>query len=373
MRDLWISLGQSNLNGRGSAILNPHQAGDANDHLDAVQYYWSNNSAETQLQTSGGDWIAMAPKVSPDRFGFEMTFAREMANMGRSVSIFKVGRGGSDLAIDWLPPLGDMYLRFKSEWQAALATHPGAFTFRGFIWIQGEGDANNAGKAAAYQANMGTLFTQIRSDLSAPSAKVIYNQLHTDSNGSEKATVRAGQAAYEGTDANAIMVNLDDLDHDAPGAHFLSQGYVDMGPRMTRYWHSGIVIRASIVNGREMNTPAGWEQTEEIDDWVSLYPAGRNNGRVVHAQIASERPGLDGAWLCFGDNDDLVSLQTIATAGDVWTIADLRADVGVVATEFKTNWVDKRAAAVGEIVTLNVDMPGLVHPDTLESTTVIPT
>ena len=80
------------------------------------------------------------------------------------------------------------------------------------VWLQGETDAGDLTDATNYQANLTTLFTNLRSDLNCPNLFVMVVQLNAATTfGPYQSMIRAAQAAYVASDPNSVLINVDDV------------------------------------------------------------------------------------------------------------------------------------------------------------------
>ena len=161
--DLFILAGQSNAQGwAGDAAQYPPDPG----HLDQnILFYWDNpgrsssQGAWTNLQAQGG--------IFPHgHFGPEVTFARALRAAGYHPAIFKYSQGSTSLATEWgWPGKGMMYDQMVQELREAITQLQQAgdtVRIRGFVWIQGESDANSAESAHAYKARLKAVLNDMR-------------------------------------------------------------------------------------------------------------------------------------------------------------------------------------------------------------------
>jgi hypothetical protein len=90
-----------------------------------------------------------------------------------------------------------------------------------------------------------------------------------------------------------------------------------------------------------------WATVEHSAGWSTLYPLGRRSVRY-HAWLAvdGDAPGLPpaaagrGVWVvCCEGQRGATRLKAIAAASpNAWTLRELRADGGALATAIKNNW-----------------------------------
>jgi hypothetical protein len=89
--------------------------------------------------------------------------------------------------------------------------------------------------------------------------------------------------------------------------------------------------------------PNSWEVTPESSDWYSVFPQGRETPNLyLHAKKMAERNG-NAALFVFTPSAALADrLETFASASSkAWTLAELKADNGALATTIKTYWTDR--------------------------------
>ena len=99
-------------------------------------------------------------------FGLEVAFARKLKADGCNPAIFKFTLGSTSNANNWkLPGQGGMYDDMVKQLATAVQMlRQGGHTvkFRGFVWIQGESDAETKPMAQAYEERLKTLVTDLR-------------------------------------------------------------------------------------------------------------------------------------------------------------------------------------------------------------------
>lgn len=164
--DLFILAGQSNAQGwMGEGTSYPD---DPNELDQSIRFYW----VTPRHGSSGGEWTHL--KAQPGRFtsghfGLEVTFARALKEAGGNPAIFKYSLGSTSIARDWgAPGDGKMYDQMAQELRKAfrqLRDTGHQVMVRGFIWIQGESDAENEEMAAAYELHLGALIEDLRENV----------------------------------------------------------------------------------------------------------------------------------------------------------------------------------------------------------------
>lgn len=202
---------------------------------------------EALLPYSGSGGANMGP---------EQTIGRWLVNHNvyPNPALVKFAVSSTRLDVHWLSqfPSGTattMYQDFIAQLKARRTELNRQYD--GLVWIQGESDAGSASAANAYQANLGTFFTRVRTDLGLPNLPVFIQQLNRATSASTavlRDTVRAAQAAYVLTDPNAVLVNVDDIFLESD-PHYAMIGQADMGERNALAIRNFILPSASIEMG----------------------------------------------------------------------------------------------------------------------------
>jgi len=169
--DLFIWAGQSNAQGwAGDAQFYP-QTNIALDDSIGLYYTFVNTS------NSGGNWIKMQAQTgrfAAGHFGAEVSFARKLKSAGYNPVIFKYSIGATSIYNDWKKPgAGGIYDQMVLEFQKAvslLTTQGYKVNIRGFVWIQGESDAENDLMANAYYENLNALVRDVKVNLAKNNA-----------------------------------------------------------------------------------------------------------------------------------------------------------------------------------------------------------
>lgn len=101
-------------------------------------------------------------------FGPEVTFSRALKNAGYNPAIFKFTKGATNLSNNWKAPgsfgfYDDMVAKLAiAYWIRRCRPYN---NIKGFIWIQGEADETNDARAAAYHANLSSLLSDMRTNV----------------------------------------------------------------------------------------------------------------------------------------------------------------------------------------------------------------
>lgn len=121
------------------------------------------------IGSSGGKWITLSKQAGRFRaghFGPEITFARQLKKQGTDVAIFKCTLGSTSIVKNWKLPgqkgLYDGMLVHLKNAVKLLQDQGIEVTYGGFVWIQGESDAQNPGIAKGYKARLVALIKHLR-------------------------------------------------------------------------------------------------------------------------------------------------------------------------------------------------------------------
>jgi hypothetical protein len=162
--NLFIMAGQSNMRGdKGVAAGYPK-----NDTLDkTIALYWKVPPVDGSLLGFGEnktEWTYMQPQEG--LFGPEVSFARSAAKDMPEVGVFKYSLGGTSLYSDWGAPgargmYDDMISAYlDSTKKLRLLGHK--VRVKGFIWVQGESDAETTEMSRQYYFRLKTIIRNIR-------------------------------------------------------------------------------------------------------------------------------------------------------------------------------------------------------------------
>lgn len=227
---LYILAGQSNLAGRGDA---EKLAPELVEPYPAVRYFFQCSFGGAFESVA---WVALEPcrkhPSTPGRhFGPELTFGRAL---GRPTAILKMGRGGSTLAEDWNPAATSVrgfYVQLLDLVRRAVAALDAPYELAGFVRLQGEADAANPARAAAYQANLVHFIEALR-DLRAPSLRIAIAEIPAPPDGSAGIDlVRKAQRAAAQRDRLVRLVSASGLTTD-DGKHWNGKSQVELGRRL---------------------------------------------------------------------------------------------------------------------------------------------
>ncbi|MEO5716355.1 MAG: sialate O-acetylesterase [Luteolibacter sp.] len=168
--DLYVLAGQSNAQGwMGNAAEYP---ADPNKIDETIPLYWNSPG----ISNSGQKWTTLKPqggRFPAGHFGAEVTFARTLAResqqgFGKSrPAIFKCTLGSTSIASFWKTPGdGGQFDKMMAELKSAIPLLEENGKHRvhvaGFIWIQGESDAQNPGLVKNYGPALLKIVTEFR-------------------------------------------------------------------------------------------------------------------------------------------------------------------------------------------------------------------
>jgi len=227
---LFILAGQSNAIGNGSnASSYPYT-----QEVDAkIQFYW----VEPGLGSSGGEWTTLRaqPGIYPKgHFGPEVSLAHTAYAAGlQRIAVFKFAKGSTSLSSDWRP--GDssgLFETLSHEMARALEglRKSGPLKAECFVWIQGESDAENQEKAAAYGRNLGVLLKLVRS-LLGKDIRIVVGLDEQHPWVKKNPTVIDQQKKLVEQDANMRFVSMIGLPK-ADTSHLTPAGVIEHGKRI---------------------------------------------------------------------------------------------------------------------------------------------
>ncbi len=248
--DLFMLAGQSNAQGwTGDATYYPKDS----EQLDqSIRFYW----VTPKHSSSGGEWTslkAQGGRFKNGHFGLEVTFARSLRKVGYNPAIFKYSLGGTSLAGDWKGPGdGKMYDQMIKEFDKALLllrNQGHKVKIRGFIWIQGESDADTPSMANAYKGRLNTLIDDIRRNVAKnPQLAVILgvDEQHPWVKRRHPQVVHAQQTLAK-ADKHTVFTTMMGLEK-ADSTHLTPKGLEEHGRRIyTAY--------KEITKGQQKNAP----------------------------------------------------------------------------------------------------------------------
>lgn len=161
-------------------------------------------------------------------FGPELTMCRDyLAAHGGSIYLVKYAVGGTPLAYNAAQSswhIGDSFVQshgnrlwttFMHNWWASMVVHQAAGRspdLKAIIWYQGEQDAVNSAKAAAYETNLTEFLTNFGAELGFPNVKVLLCRLNQYCPETYFTTVRAAQESVIAAMDTVQLVDTDNFE-----------------------------------------------------------------------------------------------------------------------------------------------------------------
>ena len=243
---VFVLAGQSNMRGSGRV----NQAPEEWRPLAGVLF---DDTVPGTPESFSSEWGAMG--AVDDDMGPEIAFAAAMreAYPEDTIAIVKVSQSGTGLPFWRNPGQGGhdaLMARIDTVrgWldDALLANDIPSWEFSGFIWMQGENEANSIESVAlAYEADFDDLATKVRAEIGNPDLPVVLGRIsiQLDPNAPYNGPVnqpqldyvRAGQVSWATNDAHGGWVDTDDLTL-IDNWHFGSIGQVTLGQRFAEAW-----------------------------------------------------------------------------------------------------------------------------------------
>lgn len=262
--------GQSNMDGYGKMEELPP---DMQVPVSGVMIFHGNPAPDQASVDGKGRWSELKPghgvgfqsdgntNAYSDRFGVELTFARQLQQLrpGKSLAIIKYSRGGTSIDVEaaggfgcWEPDFerGEGAGKGVNQYDHFLATVRQAMSVQdidhdgeadvlvpaGIVWMQGESDAAySLAIAERYPANLKRLMDLIRAALRHDDLPVVLGRISDsgrDPDGKvwdHGESVRAAQAAVAQSDGHMSLVTSTDQYSYSDPWHYDGAGYLDLG------------------------------------------------------------------------------------------------------------------------------------------------
>lgn len=264
--------GQSNMDGYGYVEELP---AEINQNVADVLIFHGNSAPDGAAVDGRGIWAELRPghgvgfesdgkaNTYSDRFGVELTFARQLRQLDpeSNIAIIKYSRGGTSIDVDAAGNYGCWEINFEggtgagqgvNQYDHFLATVRQALAVRdidgdgeedtltpaGIVWMQGESDARFTKDIAnRYQGNLKRLMDQVRAVFGADDVTIVIGRISDsgeDSDGKlwdHGEIVRDAQAAFVESDGHAALVTTTDKYGYSDPWHYDTPGYLDLGRR----------------------------------------------------------------------------------------------------------------------------------------------
>ena len=165
-------------------------------------------------------------------FGPEVSFSREIKMAGYDPYIFKYTKGSTSIYNDWKRPgQGGMYDSMVKDLAIAVSTLEQAgvsVNIRGFIWIQGESDAENDKMALEFEDNLIRIIADLKEVTNNNELKVILGVDDQHAWVSERPIVVEAQKNIAALDPNISFTSMIGLPK-ADATHLTPSGLVEHG------------------------------------------------------------------------------------------------------------------------------------------------
>jgi hypothetical protein len=176
-------------------------------------------------------------------FGPEISMARKLVKAGRPVTVLKVTIGASSLHGDWrLPGQKGLTDDLLAETKAALADLNQAgrkARIRGFIWIQGESDADSDEHVRGFKELLTRLIAGLREEWDEPGLPVILGLDEQHPGPAARPMVVEAQKAIATADKGVAFTTMVGLEK-ADVSHLTNTGLEQHGERLaealTKLW-----------------------------------------------------------------------------------------------------------------------------------------
>jgi hypothetical protein len=205
-------------------------------------------------QEKNEKWLTLGPGFGRGavNFGSELMFGRTLSDSmpGKKIAFVKFAVNGSALGKPdgWLPPSsnngmgGTWYENMMAHIDAAMESFGAAFDttqytprWAGFIWLQGESDAESLSLANAYETNLDHLIKDIRIKVATPDLPVILPMITTLSVLTYNAQVRGADVVMKQNLKN--VDTLETKDYPTPdGMHYDAVGQLQIGQISALRW-----------------------------------------------------------------------------------------------------------------------------------------
>jgi Carbohydrate esterase, sialic acid-specific acetylesterase len=170
---LFLLAGQSNMDGCGTWKELPENLQQLPENV----RIWDNRKQE--WVKIGEDTTAIARKL---QFGPELAFSHRIAKAfpDHEIRLVKTSAGGTSLANGWLPEKKKMYQRLIANYRNALAELEESghkVETAGMLWMQGESDSEKLETANADEANLKTMFADLRKTTGTPKLHIVMGRI----------------------------------------------------------------------------------------------------------------------------------------------------------------------------------------------------
>ena len=237
---VYILAGQSNMSGCDD-VRNIDPTWQATLHEPMV--YWD-------MQTPNPGFVPLTPGtstascslVAPEFFfGPELSFGRELVEMypDEQVLLIKFAVGGTDLYSQWTTPTGEfpmggpLWIQLKLTIDNALndlLAQGYEYQIDGFLWMQGESDADKQFRANAYQTKLTNFIASMRTHTGRADMPFVLGRIR-NAGQPHAQKVRDAQVAVATADPNTCWFDTDDLPWLPDGIHYDEPSMITLGQR----------------------------------------------------------------------------------------------------------------------------------------------
>ena len=252
--DLFILAGQSNAQGwQGDGKAYP---ADPEGLDSAIPLYWISPG----ISDSGKEWTHLKPqdgRFPSGHFGLEVTFARNLERERRqgyrssNTAIFKYTLGSTSIATFWKTPgegghYDKMLIELKSSIEL-LEKEGSKVNVAGFIWIQGESDAQTPEMAEAYGDRLQSIINDLRKSLGECQLPVILGVDEQHPWVKKNIQVLEAQIEIAKADPFTQTTSLIGLAK-ADSTHLTPEGLMEQGQRVVTIYH--LIVPFAQESGR---------------------------------------------------------------------------------------------------------------------------
>ncbi len=233
--NVYLIAGQSNAGGGAQvAELSPENSSFAEAYAN-VQFA---EELECPVDFLGGacerttGWRPLAPRPgggTNEYFGIELSAGRRLDERFGEVAIIKHATSGTNIWKEWDTNTPNSLWQYMTTFvDARMAELPPGARIAGFLWIQGDGDANTPQAAGSYGENLGWFIMRLRQEYGAAIPVVL---ARVNPLGSYGAAVQSGQDQVSTYVSGVTVVETADLAL-RDDQHYAADSFIELGQRM---------------------------------------------------------------------------------------------------------------------------------------------
>ncbi|MCA9272613.1 MAG: hypothetical protein KDA31_06165 [Phycisphaerales bacterium] len=245
---VYILAGQSNMCGCDDVR---NVAASWQDVVDDVMVYWGNDAMPGFMPLAPGTSGASCSNSAPQfYFGPELAFGRELAALypDDQCLLIKFAVGGTDLFALWTTPTGPngefpdggpLWIQLKQhidDARADLAAMGYEHQIDGFLWMQGESDADKQYRANAYNSKLTNFIASMREHTGRADMPFVLGRIR-NAGQPHAQKVRDAQVAVADADPNTCWFDTDDLPWLQDGIHYDEPSMLILGQRFADKLH----------------------------------------------------------------------------------------------------------------------------------------